>query len=116
MTNTNKFWKGVLWGALAGGAVSLLDKQTRLAMKEHGCQTAEKISDMVRKPEKITNRVKEKTGQFKTMMKEVSEDISYISEKVKELRDTTPKVMEIVKETKETFKKNDDDHDHMRME
>lgn len=34
MSGTKKFWTGVLWGALAGGAISyLIEEQGRLSYK-----------------------------------------------------------------------------------
>lgn len=109
MTNSNKFWKGILWGAIAGGAISLLDKQTRTIMKENCSKAAKNVSYVIKNPEEITNKVKEKAVRFKTAVEEVTEDISYISGKVEELRETTPQVAKMLKDTKDTFIKKADD-------
>jgi gas vesicle protein len=109
MANLRKLWKGMLWGALAGGAVSLLDKETRLAVKESCQKAAKSITYVVKNPEEITQQVKEKALQFKTTVEEIGEDISYIADKVEELRETTPQVTKMLKETKDTFIKNEED-------
>ena len=47
----SKFWKGVLFGAIAGGALSLLDRDTRTTVVA-GCQkTTEKITYYVKHPQ-----------------------------------------------------------------
>lgn len=107
MANAHRFWKGMFWGALAGGAVSLLDRETRLAMKENCRKVSANVAYIVKNPGKITDQVKDTALKFKTTVEEVSEDLSYIAGKVEELRETTPEVVKIVKETKDTFTKND---------
>jgi gas vesicle protein len=102
---SNKFWKGMLWGALVGGAVSLFDKDTRHVMKGH-CQ---KVSEMIKNPGQTYDQVKEAAIKIKTVVEQVNEDLSYISEKVEELRETTPQVANILKETKEAFSKKEEE-------
>lgn len=111
MSTANKFWKGMLWGAIAGGAISLLDKQTRTIMKENCAKAAKNVSYAIKNPDEISNQLKEKALRFKAAVEEVSEDISYISSKVEEIRDTTPQVAKMLKDTKNTFTKNSDDID-----
>ena len=102
MTRKNQFWKGMLLGAIAGGALSLLDKDTREAMKDNVKRTSVKVGYIIRHPHEISEK-------FKSTFETVSEDISFISEKVEELRELTPQVTEMLKETKETFNVNDQD-------
>jgi gas vesicle protein len=109
MSKSNKFWKGMLWGALAGGALSLLDRETRAAMKENVQKASKNVTFVVKNPRLITDQVKEKAIKIKTTIEEVGEDLSYIADKVEELRETTPKVTKILKETKDTFTKNEND-------
>jgi gas vesicle protein len=108
---TNKFWKGMLLGALAGGALSLFDKDTRAAMKEN-CQ---KASDIIKNPKQTYEQTKEAVIKIKTIVEQVNEDLSYISEKVEELRETTPQVTKILKDTKQAFTKNDSDEEDWEL-
>jgi gas vesicle protein len=103
MTNTNKFWKGILFGALAGGALSLLDKQTRIAMNANCRKASSSISYMIKHPKEVTEQVIEVANKIRVTVEDVSEDIHYLTEKIEEIREVTPQVVEIVKETKEAF-------------
>jgi gas vesicle protein len=107
MTKKNQFWKGMLYGAIAGGAISLFDRDTRQLMKEHIQKAASQAGYIVRNPKEITKQVKETALKIKATIEEVSEDISYITEKVDELREITPQVTDILKETKDAFKKGE---------
>ena len=107
MTRKNQFWKGMLIGAIAGGAISLLDKQTREAMKENVQKTSSKVAYIVRNPGEISEKVKGTAAKIKTTFDQVSEDISYITDKVEELKELTPQVTDILKETKDSFTENE---------
>lgn len=104
----NLFLKGMFYGALAGGALSLLDKKTRQDMKVNVKKAYEQVSYVVRHPGEITESVKESAEKIRNTIEQVSEDISYITAKVDELRELTPQVKEIVKETKSTFSNQED--------
>jgi gas vesicle protein len=103
MTRKNQFWKGMLLGAIAGGALSLFDKGTREAMKENAIKTSSKVGYIMRHPDEVSEKVKGTAAKIKSTFETVSEDITFITEKVEELRELTPQVTEIIKETKETF-------------
>lgn len=105
MTRKNQFWKGMLFGAIAGGAISLLDKDTREVMKDKFQKAANKTVYIVRNPKETAMQVKETALKIKATVEEVSEDLSYIQDKVDELRELTPHVTDILKETKDAFKK-----------
>ena len=107
MTKKNQFWKGMLFGAIAGGAISLFDKDTRQIMKEHVGRVANKTSYIVRNPKETAMQVKDTALKIKATIEDVSEDFSYIQDKVDELRELTPQVTEILKETKDAFKKDE---------
>lgn len=110
MGSTNKFWKGILMGALAGGAISLLDKETRRSVIESCKNTTKEVSYLVTHPNEIAEKVKERTAQIRSTVDQVSEDVSFIAEKVEELREVTPTVVGIVNDTKEAFK-NEEEND-----
>jgi len=103
MAGKNQFWKGMLLGAIAGGAISLLDKQTREVMKENVLKTSSKVAYIVRNPGEITDKIKGTATKIKTTFEQVSEEIAYITDKVEELKELTPQVTDILMETKETF-------------
>jgi gas vesicle protein len=108
MASKNQFWRGMLYGAIAGGAISLLDKHTRKVMKENIQKAYGQVSYIVRHPGEISEQVKGTAEKIRTTVEQVSEDISYIAGKVEDLRELTPQVKEMVKETKDTFSKTED--------
>ncbi|MFB5198219.1 YtxH domain-containing protein [Neobacillus sp. KR4-4] len=108
MTQKNQFWRGMILGAIAGGAISLLDKQTREVMKANVQKNTSRLTYVFRNPGEIAEKVKETAEKVKTTVKQVNEDISFITDKVEELRELTPQVTDMIKETKDTFSKDDE--------
>lgn len=104
---SNKFWKGVLMGALAGGVISLLDRDTRQSVVEGVKKGTKEVTYYITHPSETAEIVREKTLQLRTTVEQVSEDVSFIAEKVDELREVTPAVMGIVNDTREAFAEED---------
>jgi gas vesicle protein len=100
---SSKFWKGVLLGAIAGGAVSLFDRDTRTSVKKCCQKTTGKITYYTKHPEEAVERVKESTRKIRHTIEEVGEEVSFIAEKIDELREVTPQVTHLVADTKEAF-------------
>lgn len=101
--SNSKFLKGVLWGAVAGGALSLLDRTTRQIVLKKCQRTAGKVTYYVKHPVEAVENVKESTQRLRTTIEEVGSDVTFLSEKINELREITPQVTDIVKETKEVL-------------
>lgn len=95
----NKLGQGIIIGALVGAAVSLLDKHTRVQTKAG----AGKVMAAVKDPRGTYTTIKAKVDDLRETYETVSEDISYVAQKVKDLQSATPQVKEIVQETKEAF-------------
>ncbi|WP_059172485.1 hypothetical protein [Bacillus sp. FJAT-27445] len=108
MAGTSKFWKAVVWGALAGGAISLFNKETRTAVFEGAKKTTTNLSYAVKNPGEITNSIRDAAKKIQTTVEQMNDDIVYIAGKVEELRGTTPQLVGILKETKDTFVKKED--------
>ncbi|MBP3038513.1 YtxH domain-containing protein [Bacillaceae bacterium Marseille-Q3522] len=102
MMANNKFWTGVILGAIAGGAISLLDRSTRKEVKE----TCTKAVFYVKHPEEAAAMVKNQTEKISAKAEVIREDVSFISEKIQDFKKITPEVVDMVKETKEAFQLN----------
>ncbi|WP_226669967.1 YtxH domain-containing protein [Metabacillus litoralis] len=103
MGKENKLLTGMLIGALVGAAVSLMDKHTREEVINSGKNVTERLNKYVKDPTSFTNDVKLKIDDMKDAVQEVSEDVSFLNEKVKELKETTPQVLNMLQETKDRF-------------
>jgi gas vesicle protein len=105
MSNT-KFWKGVLLGAIAGGALSLLDRTTRYTVIGNCQRTTDKIKYYAKHPQEAVDCVKESTRKIRSTMEEVGEEVAFITEKIEELKEITPQAIHLIKDTKEAFVEN----------
>ncbi|GLY11539.1 YtxH domain-containing protein [Bacillus badius] len=94
-----KFFAKAAIGAVIGGAVALMDRQTREEMKEWAVY----LFEMAKNPESLSASSKEIISRAKETAQQISEDVSYIRDKVDNLRGLTPEVKELVDETKSTF-------------
>jgi gas vesicle protein len=99
----NKFLKGVMLGAVAGGLLSLLDKTTRQEVGVTLKNSGTNISKYSKNPKMLAETSKDVYEKLRTTADQVSKDIQFISEKVNEIKDMTPQVKEMIEETKETF-------------
>lgn len=103
----SKFISGMIIGAIAGGAISLFDRATRNSVLAGCKKTTSDVTSMIKHPKEAIEKVKTMTSNMRTTMEQVSEDVTFIAQKVEELKDVTPQVVGIVKETKEAFTNDD---------
>ncbi|MBB6447354.1 YtxH domain-containing protein [Bacillus benzoevorans] len=111
----SKFWKGVLLGAVVGGALSLFDRQTRTTVVGNCLKTKEKITYYAKHPDEAAQCMTESARKIRSTIEEVGEDISFITEKVEELRELTPQMVDIVKDTKDVLLDPDEGSDKTFM-
>jgi gas vesicle protein len=83
------FWKGVFLGAIAGGALSLLDKGTRQTVAANCKKTTSEITQYIKHPNEAISQVREMTNKVKSAIEQVTSDVSYIASKVEELKEGT---------------------------
>ncbi|ESU32281.1 hypothetical protein G3A_12515 [Bacillus sp. 17376] len=105
MGSSKKFWMGMVIGALAGGAVTLLEKSTRQAVKEDLSKVSSSVSYVVKNPNEFIEDLRETANKVRVTVEQVTEDVAFITEKVEEIKDVPPQVTELVKGTKETLRK-----------
>lgn len=109
MDQKNKLRKGILLGALAGGLISLLDKNTRVATINNCRNCFNKVKTVVQDPNVVIDEVKDVTSRAKNSISQITDDIIFISEKVNELKEVSPQVVNIVQETKGAFESDKTD-------
>ncbi|WP_299848083.1 YtxH domain-containing protein [uncultured Metabacillus sp.] len=103
MANENKLLTGMLVGAVIGAAVSLLDKRTREDVIQSCKKVSSKMKGYIDQPTTLTTDVKKKIDEAKDIVQEVSDDLSFVNEKVKGLKETTPQVVNMIQETRDRF-------------
>lgn len=105
MGSSKRFWMGILLGAIAGGAASLLEKSTRQAVKEDFSKVSDSVVYVIKNPNEFIEDVKDAANKVRSTVEQVTEDVAFITEKVEEMRDVPPQVTELVKGTKEALSK-----------
>ncbi|WP_210364091.1 YtxH domain-containing protein [Bacillus sp. REN3] len=105
MGSSKKFWMGIVFGAIAGGAVTLLEKPTRQAVKEDFSKVSGNVAYVVKNPNEFIGDVKAAVNKVRSTVEQVTEDVAFITEKVEEIRDVPQEVTDLVKDTKEALSK-----------
>lgn len=95
----SKFFSSVALGALAGGALSLLDRDTRREM----ASWSNYLIAIAKDPERLTAQSRELIDRATETAQKINEDVSFIKGKVDSLRELSPEVKELVTETKTAF-------------
>jgi len=101
--NENKFVKGMVFGAIAGAGISLLDPTTRKDMTYKVKSLTSNVKYYAQNPDDLKLKVQEKTDKLTSVYTQFSQDAQYFSEKVNELKTLTPQVTSLVTETKDAF-------------
>lgn len=98
---SNKLWLGILGGAAAGIAISLLDKNTRSSVMTGSKNMMTNAKSIAKNPDDIVGSLKEMSSKLRTSIEQISEDVAFISSKVDEMKEVPPQVAGVIKETKE---------------
>lgn len=99
----SKLLEGIIIGAIAGAAISMLDKNTRRTVIENSKAVKNKTVHMIKHPDEVKQNLQEKYAAVRETIEQVSDDVSFLTTQVEQLKKTTPQVLDVVKTTKETF-------------
>lgn len=106
----NKFGMYILFGALLGGAVSLLDGSTRRQVVSKSKKMVSNITFYSKNPDILKSKAQEKAEKYQSIYEQFADDASFLKEKVDELKQLTPQVKELVVDTKDTFTESKDEY------
>lgn len=95
--------KGILFGAVAGAGISLLDRTTREDVKYRLNNLSLDIKYYAQNREDFKLKLQEKANKIQSVYNQFSSDAQYISGKVDELKTLSPQVKTLVTDTKEAF-------------
>ncbi|MEH6944309.1 YtxH domain-containing protein [Bacillus sp. JJ722] len=102
-SNKNKLLQGILLGALAGAAISLLDRHTRETTIECAKKGLRETREIIQNPDRVIGQVKETSNKIRSTIESITEDVAVITNQVEAIKDITPQLASVVKETKEAF-------------
>ncbi|KAB7672530.1 hypothetical protein [Bacillus sp. B1-b2] len=91
--------KGLFIGSMVGVAFSLFDKQTRTQSVQNIRNWKETATDL----KAMTNSINRTSEKIKSTAVKLSDDATFVVEKLEELKEITPVVAGIIRETKDTF-------------
>lgn len=112
----SKFSKGILFGALAGAAISLLDRQTREVMKTRARSAQERARYYSENREVLKHDIEMKINHYKSLYEKLSQDAQYLSSQVNEVKQIAPQVQTLFSETKDTFSSSKEEYKEMISE
>ncbi|MEW9500746.1 YtxH domain-containing protein [Jeotgalibacillus marinus] len=106
----NKFSTGIILGAIIGGAVSLLDRETRRQTFDTAKKSGQAISYYSTNPRELSDKIQAKVEQLKGTVDQIQDDYEFLSSKYNEVKDMTPQLQNILTETKETFESSGENY------
>ncbi len=93
MEDNNKLIKGILFGALAGAAISLLDRETREKTVSQVKDCGRTVWHYSKNPNELIEGVSDKISVARQKIEEVTEDITFIVEKVNDIKQSSDKLL-----------------------
>ncbi|TDL30675.1 YtxH domain-containing protein [Jeotgalibacillus sp. S-D1] len=109
---SNKFSTGIFLGAILGGAVSLLDRETRTQTFAAARKSGQTISYYSSHTRELVSVAKKKAEQLKATVEQIQDDFEFLTEKIDEVKEMTPQLKNILVETKETFEHSGETYKH----
>lgn len=96
----------VFLGALAGAAVSLMDKQVRGNVNKKLNELFEDASFYAKNPSILKSDIMNKKKKYEAVYQQIKDDTQFIKEQIEELKSLTPQVLQVVEETKNSFNRS----------
>ncbi|WP_042351804.1 hypothetical protein [Bacillus massiliigorillae] len=112
-SNKNKLLQGILLGALAGAAISMLDRHTRETTIECAKKGYRQTREIIENPDIVIGQVKETSNKIRSTIESITEDVAVITNQVEAIKDITPQLASVVKETKEVFTEESKEDEHV---
>ena len=110
MMSENKLGKGILYGALIGGAVTMLDRKTRDAVINKSRYVRNEIQYYSKNREELKTTIESQVEKWKAFYEQFASDATYLSQKVNEVKEITPQVKTLLTDTKDAFAQSKDEY------
>lgn len=89
MEGNNKLIKGILFGALAGAAISLLDRETREKTAVQVKDCGRTVWHYSKNPSEFIESFSDKITVTRQKIEEVTDDIAFIVDKVNDIKQSS---------------------------
>ena len=96
----NKLLQGIVVGALAGAAISMLDRSTRESVIACSKKKYNQMKDYMENPELVMDQIREKSDKLRTTFENITEDVVFIANQVEVLKEIPQQVVATVKDSK----------------
>ncbi|TQR15275.1 YtxH domain-containing protein [Psychrobacillus soli] len=106
----SKFIKGVVCGALIGGALTMLDNKTRNAVLYKSKSIGRQIKYYSTNRQELITTIEDQFTKWKSFYEQINSDATYISQKVNEVKEMTPQVKTLLTDTKEAFEQSKEEY------
>jgi len=106
----NKFVKGIICGAVVGGAITLLDRKTRDSVMNKTRYVRNEIQYYSKNKEELKTNLEHQITKWKSVYDQFSSDAMYLSEKVNEAKEITPQVKTLLTDTKDAFSQSKEEY------
>ncbi|WP_391117319.1 YtxH domain-containing protein [Psychrobacillus sp. L3] len=105
-----KLVKGIVYGALIGGALTMLDRTTRNGVAKKSRYLGRQIQYYSKNRQELITTIEEQLTKWKSFYDQFASDATYISQKVNEVKEITPQVKTLLSDTKEVFTQSKEEY------
>ncbi|WP_277586216.1 YtxH domain-containing protein [Psychrobacillus antarcticus] len=106
----NKFVKGIICGAVVGGALTMLDRKTRDSVMNKTRYMRNEIQYYNKNREELKTNMQQQVTKWKSIYDQFSSDAMYLTEKVNEAKEITPQVKTLLTDTKDAFSQSKEEY------
>lgn len=103
-----KFYKGLLFGALIGGTITLLDKNVRREVLQGGKALGNRIKETLSRPGDLMESIQGKVQHFRNTYEALNEDLQFLAEKAAEIKKLGEETAITIKKMKNNQEQSDE--------
>lgn len=96
--SAHKFLKGIIYGAIMGGAVTLLDKDVRNQVFTEGKRWTNQVKNIVTNPQEKIEQIGNKISLVQQSFHQLTEDVQFLADKALEIKELGEKTVQTLKE------------------
>lgn len=99
----SKFGTFIVLGAIAGAAISLLDRKTRESVVDTTKKVTNEVTYYTKNPSLLKERVQNEAQKYQSLYERFSEDAVFLKDKVGEFKEIAPQMKAVVSDAKDAL-------------